>query len=176
MICSRLYDDLSGLFGDMSIVTFMLLVLGLMLIVVEFFQPSYRFPTYCGSVLIALGIIVRMLSGGTLLMLFYMVFGCAAVLIAAHLIMRVTQKRPWLSHSLALKLKRSMQEDDDGYGYLLGREGVATTDIDGNGHMTIDDVNFFVSGDGFISKGSTVRVVHVAGDSIKVMSVYEDGE
>ena len=172
MICSRLYDDLSGLFGDMSIVTFMLLVLGLMLIVVEFFQPSYRFPTYCGSVLIALGIIVRMLSGGTLLMLFYMVFGCAAVLIAAHLIMLVTQKRPWLSHSLALKLRRSMQ--DDGYSYLLGREGVATTDINGTGHMSLDDVNFFVSGDEFIEKGCMVRVVRVDGESIKVVGIYEE--
>ena len=63
---------------------------------------------------------------------------------------------------------------DDGYSYLLGREGVATTDINGTGHMSLDDVNFFVSGDEFIEKGCMVRVVRVDGESIKVVGIYEE--
>lgn len=101
-----------------------------------------------------------------------MVFACAAVLLVLHMIMLVTHKKGWLTHSLALKLRRSIQ--DDGYEHLLGREGVATTDIDGTGHMSLDDVNFFVSGDEFIEKGCLVRVVHVDGESIRVTGVVSE--
>ena len=172
MISGALYKNLQDLFGGLSAVTFISVMLGLMRIVVEFFQPAYKYPTYCGVALIALGIVVRMLGGGNFIMLFYMVSFCVTVLIGVHMIMLAVHKKAWLSHSLALKLRRSMQ--DDGYSYLLGREGVATTDINGTGHMSLDDVNFFVSGDEFIEKGCMVRVVRVDGESIKVVGIYEE--
>ncbi len=174
MISAGLRNNLVELFTGMSVVTFILLSLGLMLIVVEFFQPAHKISAYCGAVLTLCGIAVRMLSGGTLVMLFFMVFFCAVVLLAAHILKLFTQKRAWLATSLALKLERSVQEETDGYEYILGREGVATTDISGNGHMSLDNVNFFVSSQEFIAKGSKVRVVHVFGDSIKVVPVYDE--
>ena len=174
MISGALYRNLVDLFAGMSAVTVICVSIGLILIVIEFFQPAYKYPTYCGCALIALGVVVRMLGGGTFIMLFYMAFFCVTVLMAAHLIMLVTQKKAWLTHSLALKLRRAMQNDGEGYDYLRGREGVATTDIDGNGHMSLDDVNFFVTGDEFIEKGCLVRVVRVDGDSIRVEGVYSE--
>ena len=173
LIAAGLRSNLAELFAGMSVVTFMLILVGLMLIVVEFFQPSYGFPTACGSALVLLGITVRMLSGGTLVMLFFMVFFCAVLLLTVHMLMLLTQKRAWLATSLAFTLKRSMQPEEGGYAFLLGQDGVATTDISGSGHMAIDDVNFFVGSETFIPKGTAVRVVRVAGDSIRVMPVYE---
>ncbi|WP_251617953.1 NfeD family protein [Pumilibacter muris] len=174
MIAAGLQHNLIELFSGMSVVTFILVALGLMLIVIEFFQPAHRISAYCGAALTFCGIAVRMLSGGTLVMLFFMVFFCAVVLLAAHILKLFTQKKAWLATSLALKLERSVQEEADGYSYILGREGVATTDISGNGHMSLDNVNFFVSSEEFIAKGSTVRVVHVFGDSIRVVPVYDE--
>ena len=174
MIAAGLRSNLAELFAGMSVVTFMLILVGLMLIVVEFFQPSYGFPTACGSALVLLGITVRMLSGGTFIMLFYMVLIIAVVILGAHMLMLATQKKPWLTQSLALKLENALPEDTDDYSFLLGRDGVATTDIDGNGHMAIDDVHFFVTSGVFIAKGTNVRVVRVAGDRIDVSAVYDD--
>ena len=174
MISASRFTNLYELISGMSLVTVVSVTLGLMLIVIEFFQPAYRYPTYCGCALVLLGITVRMLGGGTMIMLFYMVFTCAAVLLALHMIMLAVHKKAWLTQSLALKLRRSIE--DEGYERLLGREGVATTDIDGTGHMAIDDVNFFVCGDEFIEKGCLVRVVSVDGDSIKVETVPSEDD
>ncbi|MDE6398016.1 MAG: hypothetical protein K2L51_01715 [Clostridiales bacterium] len=175
MICAGLLTNFSELFGGMSIVTFMLIASGLILIVVEFFQPSYGIAAGCGALITLTGITVRMLSGGTLIMLFFMVFFCAVVLCAAYTLMLVTQKRAWLSTSLALKLKRSvLEEESESYDSLLGRKGIATTDIAESGHIAVDDVNLFVTCDDFIPKGCAVRVVRVNGDRISVERA--DGE
>ena len=169
MICAGLLTNLSELFGGMSIATFMLITAGLILIVVEFFQPSYGIAAGCGALITLTGITVRMLSGGTLIMLFFLTLFCAIVLIAAYTLMLVTQKRAWLTTSLALKLKRSvLEEEGENYDSLLGRKGIATTDIAESGHIAVDDVNLFVTSDGFIPKGCAVRVVRVNGDSIQV--------
>ncbi len=176
MIAAGLWHNLTELFSGMGIVTLMLFAVGLMLIVIEFYQPSYGIPTYCGVTLLLAAIVIRMLAGGTFVMLFFMVFFCSVILVAAHLLMLCTQKRIWLTQSLTLKLENSMREDDDddGYADLLGRDGIATTDIDGNGHVRIDDVNFFVTSDTFVPKDSVVRVVQVSGDRIEVEAVQED--
>ena len=169
--------NLAELFTGTGIVTIMLISLGLMLIIIEFFQPAHRIPTYCGAALTVCGTAVRMFSGGTLVMLFFMVFGCVLILFLAHILMLLTQKRAWLTQSLALKLEHSINEDEiEGYAFLLGRTGVATTDIRESGHMTIDDVIFFVACDSFIAKGTPVRVVNVSGDSIMVSAANESGE
>lgn len=175
LISAGLRHSLYELFTGMSVATFILVALGLMLVVIEFFQPAHTVPTYCGVLLILCGITVRMLSGGTIVMLFFMVLFCVIVILAAHVLMLITQKKAWLTASLALKLQRTVESDSD-YAHLLGCEGVATTDISGNGHMSVGDVNFFVCGDEFIPKGTAVRVVHVAGTNIKVAPMYESNE
>ena len=42
MIAAGLQHNLIELFSGMSVVTFILVALGLMLIVIEFFQPTHR--------------------------------------------------------------------------------------------------------------------------------------
>lgn len=176
LIAATLKHNLTELFAGMSTASFVLTLLGLMLIVVEFFQPSHGIAAACGAVLTICGVVVRMLSGGTSVMLFFMVFFIAVVLLAAHMLALRTQKKAWLTQSLALKLQNDVQEQEGDYSVLLGRDGMATTDIDGTGHMTLDDVNFFVTSEGFIAKGNTVRVVRVTGDRISVMPVYDENE
>ncbi len=170
-IAAGLYRNLTQLFSGMSVVTFILWTAGLMLIVVEFFQPAKGILASCGAVLVLLAITVRMLAGGTLVMLFYMTFFSVSILLMAHMLMLVTQKRAWLSTSLALKLERSVREESDSYSNLLGREGIATTDIAENGHIAVDDINLFVTCRHFVPKGSAMRVVCVEGDSIQVESI-----
>ena len=175
MLSVGLQENLYLLFSQMSVATSIMCVVGLALIIIEFFQPAHKIPTYCGTALVLCAITVRILCGGTFVMLFFMVFFCALVLFAAHTIMLITQKKAWLSTSLAIKLKKEVDESArSGYAYLLGREGVASTDISPSGHILLDGTDFVVSSDEFIEKGSTVEVVHVVGDVIKVIPADSD--
>lgn len=170
-----LRQNLYLLFSQMSVATAVLGVVGLALIIIEFFQPAHKIPTYCGTALVLCAIAVRILCGGTFVMLFFMIFFCVLILFAAHLIMLVTQKKAWLATSLAIRLKREVDESQkSGYAYLLGLSGIASTDISPSGHVNLEGTDFIVSSDEFIEKGSLVEVVHVVGDVIKVVPADSD--
>lgn len=176
MISAGLWHNLTELFSGMSVVSFILTAVGLILIVTEYFQPSHGYLIGCGTVLTVSGIIVRMLSGGTLIMLFFMVFFIVIILFAAHILMLVFQKKEWLTQSVAFKLENAYAAKEGEYGFLLGRDGLATTDIDGKGQMLIDNIHFFVTSGAFIPVGSVVRVIRVEGDKIDVAQVEDDDE
>ena len=167
-----LIKNLIALVTDSSIATVILLGLGLMLIIVEFFQPSRGIPSYCGIVLLICGIVIRMLKDSSMIMLFYMVFGCAVILLAAHVLLSLLPKKAWLTQSLALKLEKAVEGADiDDYESLVDKIGTATTDIDEFGHAAVGDINLYVASDTFIEKGSSVRVVRVSDDKIEVEPV-----
>lgn len=175
-VAAGLLHNLTELFSGMSVVSFILTVVGIILIVTEYFQPSRGYLSVCGAVLTVSGIIVRMLSGGTFIMLFFMIFFIVTILFAAHIIMLIFQKKEWLMQSVAFKLENAYAAKEGEYGFLLGRDGLATTDIDCNGQILIDNIHFFVTSSGFIPSGSVVRVIRVEGDRIDVAQVEEDDE
>ena len=102
---------LGALFSGMSLITGVLAIVGHLLIVVELFQPSRGIVGYCGAVALLCGIVVRMLMGGTILMLFIMVFLSVTVILSMHILMLCLQKRAWLTHALALKLEEKASEE-----------------------------------------------------------------
>lgn len=177
LIAAGLVKNLTELVTDSSLATVILLGLGLMLIIVEFFQPARGIPSYCGIVLVICGIVIRMIIGGSLIMLFYMLFGCAVILLVAHVILSLRPKKAWLTQSLAIKLEKAVEgEDIEDYESLIGKIGTATTDIDEYGHVAVGDVNLYVASDIFIVKGSSVRVVRVSDEKIEVVpiEIYTD--
>ena len=157
------------LFEGMSVSAFMCIALGLMLVIIEFYQTTKGFAVGCGSALIATGTVIRMLTAGTLGILFWIVFFVAVILLSAHSVMLFTQKRNWLVQSLTLALNESpVMMRGAGYSYLKNLTGVATTDINLTGHVSINDVNFFVCSKTPIEKGGLVRVLDVDGENIIV--------
>lgn len=158
--------ELAALFSDMSIAVVVLFVIGLALIAVEFFQPMYGIGAGSGTVLVFTAAIVRMLAYGTEGMLFFMLFFVSAVVLLTHALMLRLYKRDWLMQSVYAV--DEPDSEDDVYSFLLSLEGVATTRIAGYGHMSINDVNFYVTSDEPIAKGERVRVVKVEGDKIFV--------
>ncbi len=166
------------LFEGMSVSAFMCLTLGLMFVVIEFFQTTNGFAASCGSALIIAGTVIRMLASGSVGVLFWIAFFVAVILFAAHSVALFTQKRNWLVQSLTLALDESpVMTRGSGYAYLKNLTGVATTDIDLTGHVSINDVNFFVSSKTPIEKGSLVRVIGVDDENVfveRLLSVGED--
>lgn len=166
-------DSFIELFDGMSITAFMCISLGLMFVIIEFFQTTNGIVAFLGGALIASGTVMRMLAGGTLGVLFWMVFLVSVVLFAAHTVALITQKRNWLVQSLTLAINENpMAARGAGYGYLKNLTGVATTDISLTGHVSINDVNFFVSSKTPIEKGTVVRVVDADGESIVVEPLF----
>lgn len=163
--------EISVLFGDMSFVVIVLGVAGLALVIVEFFQPMYGIGAGSGSALIVAAVVVRMLAYGTEGMLFFMLFFVACILLVSHALMLRLHKREWLTQSVYAT--EEPDNEDDIYSFLLSLEGTATTRIDGYGHMSINDVNFYVTAESPIQKGERVRVVKVEGDRIVVRRADE---
>ena len=111
LISTGILHTLGELFSGMSLVTFVLMIAGHVLVVVELFQPSRGIVGFCGALAIVSGIVVRMLMGGTILMLFILVFLSVTIILAMHILMLCLQKRAWLTHALALKLEERASEE-----------------------------------------------------------------
>lgn len=171
IVCTGILNTLGELFSGMSLITFVLMITGYMLIVVELFQPSRGVVGYCGVFVLLCGIAVRMLSGGTLLMLFIMVFASVVIILSAHILMLCLQKKAWLTHALALKLEEKASEDT-----LVGKQGIAETDLAPVGTVTIEGQSMTAFGNTWIEKGQEVCVLSVRGDIVTVEPVTADEE
>lgn len=162
------------MFLKTSISSIMCIVVGLMLIIIELFQGTHKkLAGVLGGISIIVGIAIRMLTGPSVGVLFFIVLSIAFVLLGTHLLMLVLQKRRWLIQSLSLALhdEEYLKTHTEDYKKLIDLTGIATTDIDETGHMSIGDVNFFVTAAEFIKKGSTVRVLEADRQHILVESL-----
>lgn len=159
------------LFAGMSAIVFFFIIIGIMLVVIEFYQPTKGLFALVGALLIGSGIVIRMLGGGTWSMLFLMIFFVAVCILTAHIIMLFFQKSNWLYQSLRLAMKGSTETVEE-YEFLVGQIGIATSDISGEGNIAINDVNFHVYSDIVIFKGAKVYVTEVSLDKISV-AIYE---
>ncbi|MDE7395968.1 MAG: hypothetical protein K2M95_07620 [Clostridiales bacterium] len=169
LFCTGILNTLGDLFSGMSLITFVLVITGHILIVIELFQPSRGIVGYCGVLVLLCGIVVRMLSGGTLLMLFIMVFISVVIILSVHVLMLCLQKKAWLTHALALKLEEKASEDT-----LVGKNGLAETDLAPVGTVTIEGQTMTAYGNTFIEKGQAVCVLSVRGDIVTVEAVTAD--
>ena len=111
IVSTGIMHTLGELFSGMSLITGVLVIVGHILIVVELFQPSRGIVGYCGALALLSGIVVRMLMGGKILMLFIMVFLSVALILSMHILMLCLQKRPWLTHALAIQLEEKASEE-----------------------------------------------------------------
>lgn len=172
MLYLSLGNEISRLFSDMSAVVAVLFAVGLMLVVIEYFQSTKGIAYGCGIVCVTTAIALRMIAGGTPGMLFFMLFLVAAVLFAMHLFMLALHKREWLMLSSGIADEESYA--DAKYSYLVGLCGVTTTEVAPNGHMSINDINFYVTAAEPIEAGVSVTVREVNGDKIVVEPIAGD--
>lgn len=172
IIAAGLWTQLSKLITEMSIVVVICFFVGMMFVIIEFFQPAHNIFSACGATLIIFSIVIRMLEGGTVAMLFMMTFSAFILVAASHIIMLFFTKSLWLS-SKYKNAESSEIADSSSYAFLVNLEGFSTTDISPQGHMSINDINFFVTSNERIEKGKKVKVVDVDGDKILVEKVEE---
>ncbi len=165
MFVNSLGNEIAALFADMTASVVVLFALGLILIIAEFFRPMRGLGYGCGAAVLACSIVLRMLSGASAGTLFLMLFISAFFLFGAHLLMIALHKREWLLVSSGI----TDEEGADRYSYLIGLRGVTTTAVAPSGHMSINDINFYVTSETAIDVGVEVVVKNVSGDRIIVV-------
>lgn len=168
------WNEFVRLFTGMGVAAGICIVLGLILVIIEIFQPGFGFFGGLGTLLIIAGIVIRMLQGGSLLMLFIMIFIVVVILLGAFLIMVRSMKYGWLSRTdliqtgTAVSPERSDATQD--FSKLVNRTGKTTTPLRPSGKAVIDGTVYDVVTQGaFIDVNKDIKVVEVEGVRIVVL-------
>lgn len=136
----------------------LLSLVGLILIFLEFFLP--------GAVLAILGSLTLVLSLALCFSRFPAIYGAFYLFFVLLGLLLVCKIALWRVRASAKKGDFYLSSDQEGYlastfdKELIGKEGVAATDLKPAGHIVIANVQYAaVSESGYISRGSPVEVV-----------------
>lgn len=152
-----------------EIIGLALLVVGFLLAAVEMMAPGFGLPGISAAVCLIAGVfcVTDTLAEGAFVTL--MVLALLALMLAVIL---------WLLSKGKLKsplILREEQQKDKGYissadlNYLLGKKGVAVTDLRPTGTGNFEDIRFDVVSEGkFIDKGAKLEIIRVSGAKLIV--------
>lgn len=161
------------LFTEMNAWTIVLFVLGIIFCAIEMCVPGFGFFGISGIVMIVAGIIVRMVCGGDLEMLLYMILIAMVLLILMLVVFSKLITKSRLGKSAVFDVGTAVPEDKtEGtkhYDYLLGAEGKVLTDLRPVGKADFNGETVeVVAQSGFVETGETVTVISCEGGKVTV--------
>lgn len=167
------WDSFVKLFTEMSAVVWVLFIVGIILSCIEMLTPGFGVFGGVGIAAIVAAIIVRMVQGGDLWMLFYMLLIATALFITLILVVSRSIKKGKLSKSDMFNVDSSVPvghtESTKNYTYLLGCRGKSLTMLRPIGQANINgEILDVVANNGFIDEDSDIEVIFVEGITIKV--------
>lgn len=170
------WQEFALVFSEIGWAAAICLIVGLIFIVVEIFQPGFGFFGITGSVLVIVGIVIRVYNhggGNPIIQLFILLAIVMLVLVAAFTVMVFSMKRGYLSRTgfvnkdTAVSVGHTAGTAD--YDYLVGKEGVTLCALRPAGSVMIDGKVFdVVSNAMFIAKDCKIVVDYVEGGKIVV--------
>lgn len=153
----------------LTILGFVLLVIGVVLIGVEMVLPGFGVPGISGTISLVVGIILASKNLEQALVLLVIVLVILAIMLTCVIV---------LFHSKKVKSPIRLEEElgnKDGFlsaddlAYLIGKEGITTTDLRPTGKCDIDGVTFEVrSENAFIVKGKRIKVIRIQANALIV--------
>lgn len=163
------------LFKNMPIASIICLIIGIVLIIIEIFQPGFGIFGILGGALSIVGIVLRVLvgDGNVFAQIFILLFFDVIIILIAFFAMLLTAKKGWLNRSPLIQNDTAVDKDHSegtaDYSALVGMLGIAVTDLRPVGRANIDCEAYDVVADGFfIKKGEGIKVVSVEGSKITV--------
>lgn len=171
------FMQIGFLFANMSWAVVICLIVGLIFIMIEIFQPGFGVFGSIGFILLVLGIILRAVyhneDDNILAQIFIMLFIVSIVIIFAFIIMVKSSKMGWLSRSPLIQkdtaVSTGISEGTKDYTYLKDKIGVATTNLRPTGKINIDNEILDAYADGFfINKGEGIKVIEARGGKVTV--------
>ena len=172
-------DSFVRLFTEMNAWTIAVFVLGIIFCAIEMFVPGFGFFGISGTVLVVAGIVLRMIFGGDLLMLLYMVLIALVLFILmfwvfSRLITKSRLKKSAL-FSVDSAVPTGVTEGTLDFSNLIGEVGVAVTTLHPIGRANFSGGTFdVVARDGYIAKDANVLVTYVEGQRVVVIEKKED--
>lgn len=159
---------------NITILTFILLLLGFGLVLIEMHIPGFGVPGITGAICLILAVVLTAQNFGQALV---MSLGILAVLGIMLGVVLTFFSKGKLFKPLILP---DEQKKEQGYisssdlEYLLGKRGVTTTDLRPSGAVDIDGVKFDVISNGeYISKGTEVEIYKVSGVRLLVKKLND---
>ena len=156
-----------GMLETMEIIGILLLIAGFVLVGVEMAMPGFGAPGLSGIVCLIAGIICNADSfeqGLTITIIVVVVL--AVMLTISMLVLKKVTPPIVLEESLRPEKEHLSSQD---LNYLVGREGVASTDLRPSGKCKIDGVEFDVLTEGsYIVKGTCVVIRNIRRNTIIV--------
>ena len=165
------------LLDGITLVSAALFLVGFILVGIEMLHPGVSMPGVLGSICLVVGIIISadsLQEGTTLAVIVLTILG---VMLAGIL---------WFLSKGKLRspiILNEEQNKDKGYisssdlNYLLGKKGIAATDLRPSGMGNFDGIELDVISSGkYIEVGTKIQVYEVKGSKLMVKSIKESGE
>ena len=166
-----------ALLDGITLISVALFLAGFILVGIEMLHPGISMPGVLGSICLVVGIIISadsLQEGTTLAVIVLAILG---VMLAGILWFLSKGK---LSSPIILNEE---QNKDKGYisssdlNYLLGKKGIAATDLRPSGMGNFDGIDLDVISSGkYIEVGTKIQIYKVKGSKLMVKSIKESGE
>ena len=169
-----IFEQATLLFANMDFVTLTLLIVGILWLIGEIYQPGTVALGVLGAICVISAITSRVLTANENESIFCIIFMlvaivCIIILICFVLMIRFVRK-DWVDH--VPDIKGDDEKDNLKYNKLLGVQGKTTTPLRPNGKVLMPDGEYDAQAEGFfISKGETVKVVKIQRGCIYVKKV-----
>ncbi len=146
-----------------------LLIAGFVLVGVEMVLPGFSAPGISGIICLVAGVF---LVSDTVTEAVFITIGVLALLGVLMAVILWLLSRGKLRSPIILKEEQNKEEgylSSSDLKYLLGRQGVAATDLRPSGIGSFDEVKFDVMSEGnYISKGAAIEIIRVEGSKLVV--------
>ena len=172
-------DSFVRLFTEMNSWTIVLFVLGIVFCAIEMFVPGFGFFGISGIAMIVVGIIVRMVCGGDLYMLLYMILIALALFVLTFWVISHAITKGRLSKTALFHVESAVPtgntEGTKDFSYLVGKSGVALTSLRPVGKAKFQNETLdVIARDGFIAENAKLTVVETEGSRVVVIEIKED--
>lgn len=169
-------DSFVTLFTEMSALVYVLFIVGFILCIVEMFTPGFGVAGTLGGVAVTAAIIVRMVQGGDMWMLLYMLLIATTFAVTCIILVARSIRQGKLAKSSMFNITSSVStertEGTKDYSALLGATGTTLTVLRPVGQANIEgSIVDVVANNAFIDSSVTVTVVAVEGSTIKVSPI-----
>jgi len=163
---------MSAFLPDITVLTVLLLIVGFGLVLLEMHIPGFGLPGIAGAICLILAVVLTAENFAQALVMALGILAILGIMLGVVLTFFTKGK---LFKPLILP---DEQKKEHGYisssdlDYLLGKTGVAVTDLRPTGSVDIDGVKFDVISEGeYIHKGTNIEIFKVSGVKLLVKKV-----